>query len=104
MRTNAKRRWLKAGIILGALLTASPLVGLAGTIWGMSRAFAALGSSGIGDPSALSVAIGDVLVSTVAGVLLMPVGLALLIPCVIVLRRVDSAPVPSVPPPLPPPL
>ena len=42
-----KRRLETAGIVLGSLLTLSPLFGLIGTVLGMMGAFSALGSSGI---------------------------------------------------------
>jgi len=43
------------------------MIGLLGTVTGMIRAFATLGASGIGDPSSLSSAIGEVLVATASG-------------------------------------
>jgi biopolymer transport protein ExbB len=43
------------------------MIGLLGTVTGMIRAFAVLGSAGIGDPSSLSQAIGEVLVATASG-------------------------------------
>ncbi len=45
----------------------SPMLGLTGTVLGMIRAFSTLGHSGIGDPSALAAAIGEVLVATATG-------------------------------------
>ena len=42
----------------------TPMIGLTGTVTGMIRAFESLGESGIGDPSQLSGAIGEVLVAT----------------------------------------
>lgn len=53
----------------------------------MSKAFKALGSSGIGDPQALSSAIGEALIATVAGLALCPVGLGLLIVSLVYLRK-----------------
>src|SRR5438034_254784 len=41
-----------------------------GTVTGMIKAFAKLGSSGIGDPSGLSAAIGEVLVATASGLVI----------------------------------
>ncbi len=43
------------------------MIGLLGTVTGMMGAFATLGASGIGDPSSLSSAIGEVLVATASG-------------------------------------
>jgi len=45
----------------------TPMVGLTGTVFGMIQAFDTLGSSGVGDPSKLSEAIGHVLVCTGGG-------------------------------------
>ena len=45
----------------------TPMIGLLGTVTGMIKAFATLGSSGIGDPSSLAAAIGEVLVATASG-------------------------------------
>jgi biopolymer transport protein ExbB len=43
------------------------MIGLLGTVTGMMRAFGTLAQSGIGDPSKLSGAIGEVLVATASG-------------------------------------
>ena len=48
----------------------TPMIGLLGTVTGMIKAFANLGSSGIGDPSGLSAAIGEVLIATASGLLI----------------------------------
>jgi biopolymer transport protein ExbB len=45
----------------------TPMIGLTGTVLGMMSAFKTLGTSGIGDPSALAGAIGEVLVATASG-------------------------------------
>jgi biopolymer transport protein ExbB/TolQ len=74
---NRKRNLLKAGIIIGALLTAAPVLGVLGTLFGMTRAFTALGSSGVSDPQALSEGIGTSLVSTAVGFALCPVGVVI---------------------------
>lgn len=52
---------------LSVIGVCTPMIGLLGTVTGMIRAFATLGSSGIGDPSSLSAAIGEVLVATASG-------------------------------------
>ncbi len=52
---------------LSVLGVCTPMIGLVGTVTGMIKAFATLGTSGIGDPSALSGAIGEVLVATASG-------------------------------------
>lgn len=45
----------------------TPMMGLTGTVLGMMGAFKTLGTSGIGDPSALAGSIGEVLVATASG-------------------------------------
>jgi biopolymer transport protein ExbB len=52
---------------LSVIGVCTPMIGLLGTVTGMIKAFATLGSSGIGDPSKLSEAIGEVLVATASG-------------------------------------
>lgn len=52
---------------LSVIGVCAPMIGLLGTVTGMIRAFETLGSSGIGDPSSLSAAIGEVLVATASG-------------------------------------
>ena len=92
-----KRGWLIAGIVAGIVLMLGPFWGLFGTVFGMMRAFAILGKSGIGDPSTLSAGIGEVLISTVIGLVACPIGIVLLVACIIQLDRTRR-----VPPPLPP--
>ncbi|MDR2429321.1 MAG: MotA/TolQ/ExbB proton channel family protein [Puniceicoccales bacterium] len=52
---------------LSVIGVCSPMIGLTGTVLGMMKAFDTLGSSGVGDPSKLSSAIGHVLVATASG-------------------------------------
>jgi biopolymer transport protein ExbB len=52
---------------LSVIGVCTPMVGLLGTVTGMVKAFETLGSAGIGDPSALSAAIGEVLIATASG-------------------------------------
>ena len=52
---------------LSVIGVCTPMIGLVGTVTGMMSAFETLGTSGVGDPSKLSGAIGEVLVATVAG-------------------------------------
>lgn len=52
---------------LSVLGVCTPMIGLVGTVTGMMSAFATLGSSGVGDPSKLSGAIGEVLIATASG-------------------------------------
>lgn len=55
---------------LSVIGVCTPMIGLLGTVTGMIKAFDKLGSSGIGDPSGLSAAIGEVLVATASGLLI----------------------------------
>jgi biopolymer transport protein ExbB len=55
---------------LSVIGVCAPMIGLLGTVTGMIKAFAKLGSSGIGDPSGLSAAIGEVLVATASGLVI----------------------------------
>lgn len=52
---------------LSVIGVCTPMVGLLGTVTGMISAFEVLGASGIGDPSALAGAIGEVLIATASG-------------------------------------
>ncbi len=55
---------------LSVIGVCTPMIGLLGTVFGMIRAFSTLGTSGIGDPSKLSTAIGEVLIATASGLLI----------------------------------
>ena len=55
---------------LSVIGVCTPMIGLLGTVTGMITAFEVLGSSGIGDPTGLSKAIGEVLVATASGLLI----------------------------------
>ena len=52
---------------LSVIGVCTPMIGLTGTVTGMMKAFEKLGSSGVGDPSKLAEAIGEVLVATASG-------------------------------------
>jgi len=52
---------------LSVIGVCTPMIGLLGTVTGMIKAFAVLGSEGIGNPASLSAAIGEVLVATASG-------------------------------------
>lgn len=52
---------------LSVIGVCTPMVGLLGTVSGMRGAFSSLGTSGIGDPAALSGHIGEVLIATASG-------------------------------------
>ena len=55
---------------LSVIGVCTPMIGLLGTVTGMIKAFATLGSSGIGDPGKLAGAIGEVLVATASGLVI----------------------------------
>lgn len=52
---------------LSVIGVCTPMIGLVGTVSGMMNAFSTLGTSGVGDPSKLAGAIGEVLVATASG-------------------------------------
>lgn len=52
---------------LSVIGVCTPMIGLLGTVTGMMSAFSTLGTSGIGDPSRLAGAIGEVLIATASG-------------------------------------
>lgn len=55
---------------LSVIGVVSPMIGLLGTVIGMMGAFAVLGTSGVADPRALALRIGEVLMATAAGLFL----------------------------------
>jgi len=98
-----KRPLLITGIVVGALLALGPLWGMLGTVLGMTRAFNVLDGRGISDPNALSGAIGATLFATAFGLIACPVGIGLLVVCIVMLKKgkgpqsppsipIDSAP------------
>ena len=67
-KENSKiQTWISYLSVIGVC---APMIGLLGTVTGMIKAFATLGSSGIGDPSSLAAAIGEVLVATASGLII----------------------------------
>jgi len=52
---------------LSVIGVVSPMIGLLGTVIGMMKAFATLGTSGISDPRGLATSIGEVLMATASG-------------------------------------
>jgi hypothetical protein len=64
---------------LGAWLQLAQVIGLAGTVAGMMKAFQVLGTAGTSDPAKLSRAIGEVLWSSFAGIAVAFVGLILVL-------------------------
>jgi biopolymer transport protein ExbB len=77
--------WLSvAGIII------SPIVGLLGTVVGMTRAFGELRNASVADPSKLSNAISLTMFSTVVGIIIGVVFLVFLIVSIIRYRRLPK--------------
>jgi biopolymer transport protein ExbB len=64
-----KRLW-----ILETIVTAAPLLGLLGTIFGIVDTFLALSKSGMSDPSAVSAGIGTALYATALGITVALIG------------------------------
>ncbi len=58
-------------LILGLVIfLGAPMLGLAGTVFGMIGAFTTLGATGVSDPKALAGHIGTVLTSTMVGMII----------------------------------
>ncbi len=89
---------LQAGVLIGAVLTAAPVLGLGGTVFGMMRSFSLLQGPGINDPKALSYSISVTLLSSAAGLSLFPLGVIILTLSLILQAQVRR----QTPPPLPP--
>jgi biopolymer transport protein ExbB len=65
---DARTAFTKHLWILDTIVTASPLLGLLGTILGIIDTFTALARSGISDPSGVSAGIGTALFATALGI------------------------------------
>jgi hypothetical protein len=86
------------GFTVGVLLLLLPIVTVS---YGIFQANQVLGSSGIGDPQALSTAIGHTLLGSVFSLMLLPVGILLIILSLIRfarLRRLQPPALPVAPP------
>ncbi|EDY15809.1 hypothetical protein CfE428DRAFT_6662 [Chthoniobacter flavus Ellin428] len=92
-----RRKLLITGIVVGGLLFLGPVFGYLGTLFNMMGAFQDLSGSGISDPRALSAHIGNTLLATVLGVIACPIGLVLLVPCIVLFVRDKK----QLPPPIP---
>lgn len=62
--------------ILDTIVTAAPLLGLLGTIFGIMETFNALAAGGVSDPAAVSRGIGTALIATAVGIATALLGLA----------------------------
>jgi biopolymer transport protein ExbB len=61
--------------ILDTIVTAAPLLGLLGTIFGIMETFSALAAGGVSDPTAVSRGIGTALIATALGIATALIGL-----------------------------
>jgi biopolymer transport protein ExbB len=61
--------------ILDTIVTAAPLLGLLGTIFGIMETFNALAAGGVSDPAAVSRGIGTALIATAVGIVTALLGL-----------------------------
>ncbi|HSI10999.1 MAG TPA: MotA/TolQ/ExbB proton channel family protein [Chthoniobacter sp.] len=91
-----KRKLLITGIVVGAFLTLGPLWGMLANVIGMMGAFKVLGSDGISDPNALSHQIGITLMGTTLGLVACPIGIVLLVACIVGLVNSKKQP-PEIP-------
>jgi biopolymer transport protein ExbB len=62
--------------VLDTIVTAAPLLGLLGTIFGIMETFNALAAGGVSDPAAVSRGIGTALIATAVGIATALLGLA----------------------------
>lgn len=97
MESTHSRLWYRFGAGLGITLMPGVIIGGMITAAGMSNAFDVLGKSGVGDPQHLSVAIGEVLISTGVGMAASAVGALLFVFCRVRLNLLER----TMPPPLP---
>lgn len=67
-KENAEMQYMSS--YLSVIGVCTPMIGLLGTVFGMKTAFRTLNVSGVGDPSKLSGAIGEVLICTALGLLI----------------------------------
>ena len=56
--------------VLGTIAAISPLIGLAGTVFGMIRAFTVISEKGVAHPSQLAGGISEALITTAAGLVI----------------------------------
>lgn len=64
---------------LGAWLQLAQIIGLAGTVLGMIKAFSSLKTTGTSDPEVLSGAIGEVLISSAVSIAISFIGVLLVL-------------------------
>ncbi len=76
-----------SGIVLGGLLTAAPLVCLPLSMLSMMSTFNRLGHPGISDPEQVASGVRSTLLLVGGGILILPLGLALLIVSIVFLVR-----------------
>ena len=88
MKTR-RRLWI-AGIVVGVMLSLSPLFGLAGSILTTVHSIKMLDKAGISDPTTLSHHIGNSLIYSAAGLFICPLGIAVLLLSIVYFRKTQS--------------
>lgn len=83
-----------AGIVVGSLLILGPVFGILGS---MLNAFQTLGQNGVSDPRALAENVGTVMMSTMMGFLILPLGIAVLAVSLVFFFRKPAGAAPSLP-------
>jgi len=56
--------------MLGTMAAIAPLIGLLGTVWGIMRAFHAMGAAGAGAPSVVAAGVSEALITTAVGLII----------------------------------
>lgn len=79
IQPQRKRGLQVTGIVVGGLLTLAPLFAMVRVVFSMKGAMADLQTAGAGDTGVLADHINSILNSTAIGLILCPVGIALLI-------------------------
>jgi biopolymer transport protein ExbB/TolQ len=83
-----KRKWATAGVVFGMLLFTGPLWGLAGTVLGMAGTLNRIQyDPSQPTPADLAGGISNSVLATAIGLLAAPIGLAILIPSIVVLVK-----------------
>ncbi|MFT5232374.1 MAG: biopolymer transport protein ExbB [Candidatus Krumholzibacteriia bacterium] len=56
--------------MLGTMAAIAPLIGLLGTVWGIMRAFHAMGAAGSGSPAVVAAGVSEALITTAVGLII----------------------------------
>ena len=90
MEKGHRKVCLVSGAILGGILALGPLWGLLGTVFGMITAFDQIAQQGSADAEAVGGSIRIALVTTWVGLAAAPIGIALLVLCILGLSRLQG--------------